>query len=41
MWDVPVEVHREIMAGLRADYAGKRIKSSRDLYISIWNVRQF
>jgi len=41
MWDVPEEVHREIMAGLRADYAGKRVKSSRDLYISIWNVRQF
>lgn len=41
MWEVPEEVHKEIMAGLVADYAGKRIKSSRDLYVSIWNVEQF
>jgi len=41
MWDVPEGVHRDIMSGLMADYAGKRIKSSRDLYISIWNVEQF
>ncbi len=41
MWEVPEEVHRRIMAGLRADYAGKRIKSSRDLYVSIWDVEKF
>lgn len=40
MWDVPEALHREIMAGLKTDYSGKRIKSSRDLYVSMWNVGQ-
>jgi len=40
MWDVPEAVHREIMAGLRAEYSGKGIKSSRDLYVSMWNAEQ-
>ena len=41
MWEVPEEMHRVIMAGLRAEYSGKRIESSRDLYVSVWDVERF
>jgi len=39
-WDVPEEVHRRIMAQLRTDYTGKRLRSSRELNVSVWDVER-
>jgi len=37
LWEVPDELHGNIMAELRTQYAGKTLKSTRELQICVWD----
>jgi len=37
LWEVPDELHKSIMAELRAQYAGKTLSSTRELQICVWD----
>ncbi len=39
-WEVPEDIHQKVMAELRHEFEGKRLRSRAQVYLYVWDVHQ-